>query len=62
MNVEQATLELIKAWVKGEATSQPDLNTMHDITNEDDAICYGRKECAISLLAYIECIEGYKNA
>jgi hypothetical protein len=61
MNIEKA-FEMIKERLKAEATSQPDLNTMHDITNEDDAICYGRKDCAISLLAYIDFVEGDKNA
>ena len=37
MNIEKA-FEMIKERLKAEATSQHDLNTMHDITNEDDAI------------------------
>ena len=51
-------LALTKEWLKNEITSYPDLNNEYDINNEDDALCYGRKECAECLLSYIESLGG----
>lgn len=46
--------ERIKDWLNNEVNSYSDLSDEEDINSTDDAICFGRKEAAESLLENIE--------